>query len=123
MTLPAPKIDSYHAARGGYCRFLKLSCAKCGHMLASYQKDGPYGLLRRLYHDRIIANDWPAHAHGTMATCPSCTKPIAVAYMYPKENRPCWLPIGYALKKRPHSYMRSLGCFIRGLPRTLKEGV
>lgn len=115
--------DQYFTARGGYSRMLALHCAKCDNFLSDYQKDGPYGLLRRFYHDRIYAQSWPKHALGHIATCPTCSKPVAAAYTYAKENRPCWLPIKYSLRVKPRSYTRSLACFIRGLPRTLRDGI
>lgn len=46
------KNDQYRNARGGYSRFLNLSCESCGSHVALYQKDGP-GELRRMYVDRI----------------------------------------------------------------------
>ena len=119
---PKLRIDAHQTARGGYSHFMRILCAKCDHNLASYQKDGP-GLLRRLYHDRITSDTWPIHASGAVATCPNCNKPIAFAYMYSKENRPCWLPIQYTLKKRPHSYLQYIVCFLRGLPHIIKEGI
>lgn len=76
--------DPYRKARCGYSPFLTVSCEKCAHLLALYQKDGP-GPLRRMYLDRIRASN--IVKSGKDYSCPSCKKVIGTSYEYAKENR------------------------------------
>jgi len=47
------KKDKYQRARGGTSRLMDITCAKCGKLVFSYQKDG-IGWLKRCYLNRII---------------------------------------------------------------------
>lgn len=79
------KNDQFRKNRGGYSRFLNISCESCGHHLAIYQKDGP-GELKRMYLDRIFA---PKIIQGKTDEfkCTSCKKIIGTFFNYKKENR------------------------------------
>ena len=79
------KKDRYSKARGGYSRFLDISCADCGAHLCFYQKDGP-GILKRMYLDRITE---PLAAPGLF--CQSCGEKIGNKYVYEKENRDAYI--------------------------------
>lgn len=79
------KNDKYRSARGGYSRFLNLSCASCESSLFLYQKDGP-GPLKRIYLDRILSKiSFVKHKEFT---CRHCKKIIGTFFIYKKENRP-----------------------------------
>ncbi|OGH74144.1 MAG: hypothetical protein A3C90_03450 [Candidatus Magasanikbacteria bacterium RIFCSPHIGHO2_02_FULL_51_14] len=78
------KNDRYRKARGGYSRFLRISCESCGAFLLLYQKDGP-GPLKRLYIDRIVAPEELSKAKQLV--CPSCKKVIGTFSIYEKEKR------------------------------------
>lgn len=94
-----PKSDAYFAARGGYAAFLDLSCMKCKHPLGRYQKDGP-GNLKRLYADRFTPatpDTIPECQDNTRWHCPSCTRLLALATIYPKEQRACWSLFAYTI--------------------------
>jgi ribosomal protein S27E len=41
-----PKKDKFKSARGGYSRFLQISCRQCQTKLLIYQKDGPRQLKK-----------------------------------------------------------------------------
>lgn len=86
------KRDKFKSARGGYSRLLNVYCRKCGHLVVTYQKDGP-GNLRRLYLDRIFA---PENMVGlqnenlkdiSFLKCMECKEVLGTPYIYPKENR------------------------------------
>ena len=87
------KKDKYQKARGGYSRFLNLSCSKCGTSVALYQKDGP-GPLKRVYLDRIFSPNSLVGLDGmvfkklTPFTCQKCKQVLGVPFLYEKENRP-----------------------------------
>jgi len=86
MTKITFKNDKYKKVRGGYSRFLGISCQKCGEHICNYQKDGP-GNLRRMYIDRIIDPSVPISRKDL-----SCSKNhlIGVKIIYDKENRPAF---------------------------------
>lgn len=79
------KNDKYKKARGGYSRFLDISCEHCGKHLFLYQKDGP-GILKRMYIDRILEID--NLKPDSNLICPKCSTVLAVPIIYKKENRP-----------------------------------
>ncbi len=86
------KKDKYRKARGGYSRFLKVSCERCGHFLALYQKDGP-GPLKRMYLDRIFApgtlvnlKELPLKKIPPLR-CQNCKQVIGLPFLYKKEER------------------------------------
>lgn len=80
------KNDKYKKVRGGYSRFLNISCQKCGEHICLYQKDGP-GNLRRMYIDRIIDPKVSISKKDL-----SCSKGhlIGVKIIYEKEKRPAF---------------------------------
>ena len=89
------KHDKYRKARGGYSRLLEISCEKCGHFLAMYQKDGP-GALKRMYVDRISSppqlselQNIPVKKLPNLA-CGHCQRLIGIPYLYEKEKRPAF---------------------------------
>ena len=87
------KNDKYRKTRGGYSRFLNLSCAKCSSHVALYQKDGP-GILKRMYLDRIFSPENLVGLEGialkkmTPLTCQKCKQILGVPFLYDKEDRP-----------------------------------
>lgn len=89
------KNDKYRKARGGYSRFLNLTCAKCGSFVALYQKDGP-GPLKRMYLDRIFSPDNLVGLDGmlfkkiTPFACLKCKLILGVPFLYEKEDRPAF---------------------------------
>lgn len=86
------KKDKYRESRGGYSRFLNISCHHCGKKILTYQKDGP-GDLKRMYLDRIIVPDNLVKFQNLPVKnvpnliCSKCKYIIAVPYVYPKEKR------------------------------------
>ena len=91
------KNDRYRKARGGYSRFLRVSCESCGAFLLLYQKDGP-GPLKRLYIDRIVAPDGLGKAK--QLSCASCKMAIGTFSIYEKEKRPAYRLYQDAVTKR-----------------------
>lgn len=77
------KTDKYKSARGGYSRFLRISCQKCGSLICTYQKDGP-GNLRRMYLDRI--NEPAVPLSRKDLTCLQGHL-LGIKTIYEKENR------------------------------------
>jgi len=80
------KSDRFRKNRGGYSRWLLLSCEKCKNPIATYQKDGP-GILKRLYVDRIVG---PKGLAAKNLTCKKCQTVLGVRTIYKKENRPAY---------------------------------
>jgi hypothetical protein len=91
------KNDKYKKSRGGYSRFLDISCEHCGNHLFYYQKDGP-GILKRMYVDRISQSG--GIKLDTNLICPKCYRVLAALFIYEKENRPALrLFVGAITKK------------------------
>ena len=94
-TILKPKKDKFKSARGGYSRFLQISCRQCQTKLLIYQKDGP-GNLRRLYLDRIFSPSELSELQNLGLNevpdlvCGCCKQVLAVPYLYPKEKRPAF---------------------------------
>jgi phage FluMu protein Com len=99
------KKDKYREARGGYSRFLEVSCHHCEKVILTYQKDGP-GELKRMYFDRIIAPEHLSELQNLSIKdipeliCPKCKYILAIPYVYPKEKRNAYrLFVGAVNKK------------------------
>lgn len=93
---PTFKNDKFRKNRGGYSRWLLLSCEKCRARLMLYQKDGP-GILKRLYRDRIVSpGDLP---HKEKLECPKCKTVLGVLTIYQKEKRPAYRLFAGAVEK------------------------
>ena len=109
------KSDDYQKSRGGYSQTLNLGCNRCGLPLGSYQKDGP-GPLKRLYIDRLTAIEpSQSYAENAVLFCFGCKRPLALGYIYAKENRPSWTLFAHTLKATPSNYKTALTCWVRGL--------
>lgn len=80
------KKDKYRRKRGGNSRLLKISCAKCGNLVCSYQKDGP-GSLLRMYVDRM--SDSVVSLARKDLSCPEGHL-VGVRIIYEKEKRPAF---------------------------------
>ena len=80
------KKDKYREHRGGYARFLNVSCGSCKNHLFKYQKDGP-GELKRMYIDRIFETKVSPTKKDEFK-CKKCKKVLGTFYMYEKEKRP-----------------------------------
>jgi len=89
------KKDKYRAARGGYARFLHITCS-CKTSLCLYQKDGP-GPLKRMYLDRILAPKRLIELEKRTLQkiqklhCRNCKQIIGSPYSYEKEQRKAFL--------------------------------
>ncbi|MDO8668817.1 MAG: hypothetical protein Q7K65_00805 [Candidatus Buchananbacteria bacterium] len=93
----ALKSDKFKKSRGGYSRWLSLSCEKCKAQLMIYQKDGP-GILKRLYIDRIV---FPTHMNGKpKLECKKCRTILGVPMVYKKENRLAYRLFAGAIEKK-----------------------
>lgn len=78
------KSDRFKKNRGGYSRWLSLSCEKCKNQIMIYQKDGP-GILKRIYLDRIV---FPTDlSEKKNLECKKCKTVLGVPIIYEKENR------------------------------------
>ena len=92
MEKTAFKKDKYRQARGGYSRFLNITCHHCDAKVLVYQKDGP-GDLKRMYLDRIVSPENLANLQtlpiGKVPelVCTKCKYILAIPYVYPKEKR------------------------------------
>lgn len=82
--------------RGGYSRWLLLSCEKCKAPVALYQKDGP-GILKRLYIDRIVE---PAMDPKKNLVCKKCKAILGVPIIYQKEKRPAFRLFAGSIAKK-----------------------
>jgi len=89
------KSDKFKKNRGGYSRWLLLSCEKCANPLLLYQKDGP-GILKRLYLDRITA---PNIGSGNLI-CKKCKTLLGIPITYKKEDRPAIRLFAGAINKK-----------------------
>ncbi len=79
--------DTYRQNRGGWSRFLAISCKTCGTLLFHYQKDGS-GPLKRCYLDRILTTKPKLNDCGFIF-CPHCKACLGFNEPYAKEqNRP-----------------------------------
>jgi len=93
---PSFKIDKFRKNRGGHSRWLLLSCEKCKHPVAHYQKDGP-GILKRLYVDRMIGLRSLA---DKQLTCKKCQTVLGVRMIYKKEGREAYRLFAGAVEKK-----------------------
>jgi len=76
--------DTYRNNRGGWSRFLTISCKTCRTFLFHYQKDGS-GPLKRCYIDRIL-NRKPKFQRNGFVFCPHCKVCLGFNEPYSKEN-------------------------------------
>ena|SRR3989344_3024983 len=83
MTKVSFKNDKFKKIRGGYSRWLLISCEKCSTPQLIYQKDGP-GLLKRLYFDRITIPQLPSKKN---LICKKCKTILGIPIIYHKEKR------------------------------------
>lgn len=91
------KSDRFKKNRGGYSRWLSLSCEKCKMQLMVYQKDGP-GILKRLYLDRIVSSD---DLRGKeKLECKKCKTVLGIYTIYQKENRPAYRLFAGVIEKK-----------------------
>jgi len=91
------KSDRFKKNRGGYSRWLSLSCEKCKTQLMIYQKDGP-GILKRLYLDRIVSsNDLK---DKDKFECKKCKTVLGIRTLYKKENRPAYRLFAGSIEKK-----------------------
>ena len=91
------KSDRFKKNRGGYSRWLLLSCEKCKNNILLYQKDG-HGILKRLYFDRIIL---PANlSKKKNLDCRKCKAALGTPMIYRKENRPAFRLFAGAIEKK-----------------------
>jgi hypothetical protein len=99
--------DQYRKNRGGWTRFLKISCNECGQFLFFYQKDGP-GPLKRSYLDRIIGKK-PTYDKRGFWHCSECDVCLGFYEPYIKENnRPAirWATQAVNYKTIRQSFLR-----------------
>lgn len=102
------QVDAYQKARGGYSQMLKITCSKCSAAIGLYQKDGP-GPLKRMYVDRLHpVNQDVVYSEGQIMTCKECHAPLALAYIYTKENRPAWLLFAHAITLQPTNFLKNI---------------
>lgn len=78
--------DKYRKIRGGYSRFINISCQKCKGNICLYQKDGP-GNLRRMYIDRITNSKVSTVKKEFLC---SNGHLLGIRIIYKKENRPAY---------------------------------
>ncbi len=90
------KSDRFKKTRGGYSRWLLVSCEKCRTPLLVYQKDGP-GILKRLYLDRIAMPQLQAE---TKLICKKCKTVLGMPIVYQKEKRRAIRLFAGAIEKR-----------------------
>jgi hypothetical protein len=90
------KSDRFKKNRGGYSRWLLLSCEKCKNPILFYQKDGP-GILKRLYIDRIV--DGKNFVDKNLV-CKECKTVLGIKIVYQKENRQAYRLFAGAIEKK-----------------------
>jgi hypothetical protein len=91
------KNDKFKGSRGGYSRWLLLSCEKCKTKLMIYQKDGP-GILKRLYLDRIFF--LTGRKRTDKFECKKCKLALGTYMIYEKENRAAYRLFAGAIEKK-----------------------
>jgi hypothetical protein len=79
------KNDRYSKVRGGWSRFLDITCEKFNSHICFYQKDGS-GPLKRMYLDRML----DSKPSSFELICNSCEHELGMKIMYLKENRPSY---------------------------------
>lgn len=97
MSLKQFKNDKFKKSRGGYSRWLLLSCEKCKAPLLTYQKDGP-GALKRLYLDRIENPKFALLQKNLI--CRQCKNIIGISIIYEKEKRKAYRLFIGAIEKK-----------------------
>src|SRR3989344_5004096 len=90
------KNDRHKKTRGGYSRFLDISCEKCNKHICFYQKDGSCN-LRRMYHDRIFQPKISISRKNLF--CPN-GHILGVKIIYTKESRPAFRLFVDSIKKK-----------------------
>lgn len=99
------KRGKFKSSRGGCSRLLDLYCQKCNSLIATYQKDGPWNLLR-LYMDRIMS---PENLVGLQyksikdilpLRCGKCGLIVGMPYIYKREDRKAFRVIQDAVVKK-----------------------
>ncbi|OGZ57379.1 MAG: hypothetical protein A3F94_00515 [Candidatus Spechtbacteria bacterium RIFCSPLOWO2_12_FULL_38_22] len=90
------KNDKFKKSRGGYSRWLLISCEKCKNSMFTYQKDGS-GILKRLYFDRIVGLD--SKNFGNLI-CRKCRIVIGTPIIYKKEHRKAYRLFVGAIEKK-----------------------
>lgn len=89
--------DEYRHSRGGWSRYLEITCAVCQGFLFFYQKDGP-GPLKRCYLDRMMEYS-PKFDRRGYHFCPQCQACLGFSEPYTKEaNRPAMRVASQAIK-------------------------
>src|SRR5680860_691673 len=103
------KKDIYREKRGGYSRFLEVSCHHCDKKTLIYQKDGP-GELKRMYLDRIVSPEnimklqkFPIKKVPNLV-CSKCKYTLAMPYVFPKEKRNAYRLFVGAVNKKVIKY-------------------
>ncbi len=91
------KSDKFKKNRGGYSRWLLLSCERCKNKLMIYQKDGP-GILKRLYLDRIVSLNNPKD--DKKLECKKCKTVLGIQMVYKKESRAAYRLFAGAIEKK-----------------------
>ena len=105
MQKVAFKKDIYRKARGGYSRFLQITCHHCDNKILVYQKDGP-GELKRMYLDRIVSPENLIRLQKLSIKkipdliCNKCKYILAIPYIYPKEKRNAYRLFVGAINKK-----------------------
>ena len=88
------KSDKFRKSRGGYSRWLLISCEKCKKQLFVCQKDGP-GILKRLYSARILGRN----GNSSDLVCKKCNTALGVPIMHQKERRRAYRLFAGAVEK------------------------
>lgn len=91
------KNDRFRKNRGGYSRWVLLSCEKCKNNLLIYQKDGP-GIIKRLYCDRI--KYLAGVTQEKSLQCNKCQSILGIKTVFQKESRPAYRLFVGAVNKR-----------------------
>lgn len=90
------KNDKFKKSRGGYSRWLIISCENCKKPLLIYQKDGP-GILKRLYLDRIPGQNIEPFRN---LICKKCKVVIGMPMIYKKEHRQAYRLFAGSVEKK-----------------------
>ena len=90
--------DRFRKNRGGYSRWLLLSCEKCKNPVMIYQKDGS-GMLKRIYLDRIVLPKSLTVRRKSLV-CKKCGRILGVSGIYEKEKRLVYRLFAGAISKK-----------------------
>ena len=82
------KKDKWFRIKGSMSAIIAINCKKCKAKLMIYQKDGPQGMLKRCYYNRVKKYLPDANRKSQILLCGSCNRKIGEQSIW--KGRKCW---------------------------------